>query len=290
MLPVVALIGRPNVGKSTLFNRFVGYRHAIVEDTPGVTRDRLYADCEWQGAKFTVIDTGGINFSDEPLVEDIRYQVDIAAEEADVLVFVVDGREGINPLDQEIADYLRGKKRPVIIACNKVDTLELADEMYEFYNLGFEHILPISAANGQGTGDLLDVIVEKMPFKVKADEDDDSLKIAIVGKPNVGKSSLTNKLLRKDRAIVSDIPGTTRDSIDTKFTYNKREIVLIDTAGLRRKGKIKGDLERFSVSRSLNAVDRCDIALIMIDAVSGLSEQDKKIAGYAHEKDEDVFW
>jgi len=285
MLPVVALVGRPNVGKSTLFNRFVGYRHAIVEDTPGVTRDRLYAECEWTGHKFALIDTGGINFNvAEPFVEDIRYQVDIAAEESDVLVFVVDGREGVNPLDRDIANYLRGKNRPVIIACNKVDTLELTEEMYEFYNLGFNVIMPISAANGQGTGDLLDEIVKELPFHKAADEEDDSLRIAIVGRPNVGKSSLTNKLLGKDRVIVSDIPGTTRDSIDSKFRYNQRDIVLIDTAGLRRKSRIKEDLERFSVSRTLNAVDRCDIALILIDAVEGIAEQDKKIAGYAHEK------
>ena len=285
MLPVVALVGRPNVGKSTLFNRFVGYRRAIVEDTPGVTRDRLYADCEWQNKQFTVIDTGGINFSDEdPFVADIRYQVDIAAEEADVIVFVVDGREGVNPLDQEIAGYLRGKSRPVIIACNKIDTVSLNDEMYEFYNLGYEEILPISAANGQGTGDLLDAVVNNLPFQVENNETDDMLKVAIVGRPNVGKSSLTNKLLGQERTIVSNIPGTTRDSIDSKFKYNKRDILLIDTAGLRRKGKIKEDIERFSVSRTLNAVDRSDIALIMIDAVEGIAEQDKKIAGYAYEK------
>ncbi|QOR35806.1 ribosome biogenesis GTPase Der [Clostridium sp. 'deep sea'] len=285
MLPVVALVGRPNVGKSTLFNRFVGYRKAIVEDTPGVTRDRLYADCEWQNKQFTVIDTGGINFSDDdPFVVDIRYQVDIAAQEADVIVFVVDGREGINPLDQEIAGYLRGKDRPVIIACNKIDTVNLNDEMYEFYNLGYEVILPISASNGQGTGDLLDSIVDNFPFEVKENDLEDNLKVAIVGKPNVGKSSLTNKLLGEERTIVSNIPGTTRDSIDSKFKYNKRDIVLIDTAGLRRKGKIKEDIERFSVSRTLSAVDRCDIALILIDAVEGISEQDKKIAGYAYEK------
>ncbi len=285
MLPVVAIVGRPNVGKSTLFNRFVGYRHAIVEDTPGVTRDRLYAECDWLGNKFSVIDTGGINFrSDEPFVDDIRYQVDIAAEEADVIVFVVDGRQGLNPMDRDIATYLRSKRRPVIIACNKVDTLELTEEMYEFYNLGFDIVMPISAANGQGTGDLLDEIMAQMPFTKPVDYEDDSLRIAIVGRPNVGKSSLTNRLLGNKRAIVSDIPGTTRDSTDSKFKYNKRDITLIDTAGLRRKSRIKEDLERFSVGRTLNAVDRCDIALIMIDANDGMTEQDKKIAGYVHDK------
>lgn len=283
MKPVVALIGRPNVGKSTLFNRIVGYRHAIVEDTPGVTRDRLYSDCEWLGNHFRIVDTGGINdIDDAPFVEEIKTQVDYALVEASVAVFIVDGREGINPLDREIASYLRSKDVPVIIACNKIDTVDLMDQIYEFYNLGFEVIIPVSAEGGLGVGDLLDEIISLLPESAK-EKEDDPVKVAIVGRPNVGKSSLTNKILGENRTIVSEIPGTTRDSIDSFFKYNNQEYVLIDTAGLRKKSQIKEDLERYSASRTIDAIERSDIVILVVDALIGLSEQDKKIAGQAHE-------
>lgn len=282
MKPVVAIIGRPNVGKSTLFNRMVGYRHAIVEDTPGVTRDRLYSDCEWLGNHFRIVDTGGINdVIDAPFAEEIKVQVDYALVEASLAIFIVDGREGINPLDRTIANYLRTKNVPVIVACNKIDTIDLHDQIYEFYNLGFETILPISAESGLGVGDLLDEIISHLPESSKQQEED-PVKVAVIGRPNVGKSSLTNKILGEDRTIVSDVPGTTRDSIDSYFKYNNQEYILIDTAGLRRKSKIKEDLERYSASRALNAIERSDIVILVIDALLGLSEQDKKIAGQAH--------
>jgi GTP-binding protein len=283
MKPVVALIGRPNVGKSTLFNRIVGYRHAIVEDTPGVTRDRLYSDCEWLGKHFRLVDTGGINDRpDAQFVDEIKTQVDYALVEATVAIFIVDAREGINPLDQEIATYLRTKNVPVIVACNKVDTVDLTDQVYEFYNLGFEIIVPISAEAGLGVGDLLDEIISFLPESSR-DDDQDPIKIAIVGRPNVGKSSLTNKILGQNRTIVSDMPGTTRDSIDSFFRYNNQDYILIDTAGLRRKSKITEDLERYSASRTIDSIERCDISLILIDANTGITEQDKRIAGHAHE-------
>lgn len=285
MLPVVALVGRPNVGKSTLFNRIVGHRMAIVEDVSGVTRDRLYADCEWTGRHFTIIDTGGVLFNtSDPIAVNIRRQVDIAAEQADLILFVVDGREGITALDQEIAVYLRTKKRPVLVACNKVDTVQMTAHMYDFYAMGFEMVLPISASNGLSVGDLLDEVVMRLPQSIKNPYDENAIRVAILGKPNAGKSSLTNKLTGEERSIVTDIPGTTRDAIDSIMRYYNNEIVLIDTAGLRRKNKIKENLEHYSALRTYQAVDRCDVALIMIDAGYGLTEQDKKIAGYAHEK------
>ena len=285
MKPLVAIVGRPNVGKSTLFNRLIGRRVAIVEDTPGVTRDRIYGDAEWLNYSFTLIDTGGI----EPASEDIiavqmRRQAELAIETADVILFLVDGREGLTSADSEVAAMLRRSKKPVVLAVNKVDAPKFEDSMYEFYELGLGDPFTISASHGLGLGDMLDEVVRDFP---KADEEEERelINIAVVGKPNVGKSSLVNMLLGEERSIVSDIPGTTRDSIDTPFSRNGRDYVLVDTAGIRRKRSIEDEsIERYSVIRSLAAVRRADVVLIVCDASSGLSEQDVRIAGYAHEE------
>ena len=285
MKPLVAIVGRPNVGKSTLFNRLIGRRVAIVEDTPGVTRDRIYGDAEWLNYSFTLIDTGGI----EPASEDIiavqmRRQAELAIETADVILFLVDGREGLTSADSEVAAMLRRSKKPVVLAVNKVDAPKFEDSMYEFYELGLGDPFTISASQGLGLGDMLDEVVRDFP---KADEEEERelINIAVVGKPNVGKSSLVNMLLGEERSIVSDIPGTTRDSIDTPFSRNGRDYVLVDTAGIRRKRSIEDEsIERYSVIRSLAAVRRADVVLIVCDASSGLSEQDVRIAGYAHEE------
>ncbi len=284
--PLVAVVGRPNVGKSTFFNRIVGKRIAIVEDTPGVTRDRIYGEATWLNYSFTLIDTGGI----EPAREDIisvqmRRQAEIAIETADVIIFLVDGREGMTAADAEVAEMLRRAKKPVVLGVNKVDAQKFEESAYEFYELGLGEPFTISAAQGLGLGDLLDEVVRDFPKTDEEENEDAPTNIAVVGRPNVGKSSLVNALLGDNRAIVSDIPGTTRDSIDTPFTYNGKDFVLVDTAGIRRKRAIEDEsVERYSVIRSLAAIRRADVALIVVDAEQGLSEQDVRIAGYVHEE------
>ncbi|WP_368294308.1 ribosome biogenesis GTPase Der [Dehalobacter sp. TBBPA1] len=284
--PVVAIVGRPNVGKSTLFNRIVGGLVAIVENTPGVTRDRLYFDAEWLGRKFTLIDTGGIEFKDEttPLSSKMKQQAEIAVDEADVIMFLVDAKSGITPDDQQIARYLRKSSKPVLLVANKVEKFTRFEaEAHEFLPLGFGDPIPVSAVHGMNTGDLLDTLVSALPEDAAADYDPDVIKIAVIGRPNVGKSSIVNMLLGEERVIVSDIPGTTRDAIDTPFTYEGRNYVLIDTAGIRRKKKISEVTENYSVVRSFRAVDRSDVVLMVINAIEGVTDQDKKIVGYAHE-------
>lgn len=284
--PVVAVVGRPNVGKSTLFNRIVGGLVAIVENSPGVTRDRLYFDTEWLGRKFTLIDTGGIEFKDETvsLSAKMKQQAQIAIEEADAVVFLVDAKTKITPDDEQIAKYLRKTTKPVLLAANKVENFEnFAMEAHEYLELGFGEAIPISAVHGMNIGDLLDVVISVLPLDNQEDSDPDIIKIAVIGRPNVGKSSIVNMLLGEERVIVSDIPGTTRDAIDTSFSYEGRDYVLIDTAGIRRKKKIAEVTENYSVVRSFRAVDRSDIVLMVIDAVEGVTEQDKKIVGYAHD-------
>lgn len=281
--PLVAIVGRPNVGKSTLFNRIAGERISIVEDTPGVTRDRLYADCEWCGHAFTLIDTGGLELkSEDEMWVHIRAQVEIAVEAADAIVYVVDGKTGLTLDDEAIAAYLRKAKVPVILAVNKIDNNEM-HEAYRFYSLGFGEPYAVSAAQGKGLGELLDAVVDAVPA-VSPDEDEDVIKIAIVGKPNAGKSSIVNRLLGYERVIVSNIAGTTRDAIDTPLTVGGDRYVLIDTAGIRKKRSIGEDLERYSVMRSFLAVRRADVAVVVCDASEGMTEQDVKIAGYVHEQ------
>lgn len=285
--PVVAIVGRPNVGKSTFFNRVIGGMVAIVENTPGVTRDRLYFDAEWQGTKFTLIDTGGIEFKDQstPLSTMMKQQAEIAVDESDVVLFLVDGKSKVTPDDEQIAKYLRKAGKPVILVVNKVENFtEFEPDAHEYLTLGFGDPLPISSVHGLNIGDLLDVVVDRLPEDSGEDIDPDVVKIAVIGRPNVGKSSLVNNLLGEERVIVSDIPGTTRDAIDTPFTYEGREYILIDTAGIRRKKKILEVTENYSVIRSFRAVDRADIVLMVIDATEGVTDQDKRIVGYAHEE------
>ena len=283
--PLVAVVGRPNVGKSTFFNRIIGKRIAIVEDTPGVTRDRIYGDATWLIHSFTLIDTGGI----EPMKEDIistqmRRQAELAIETADVIIFLVDGREGITAADEDVADMLRRSKKPVVLGVNKIDHPKFEDAVYDFYSLGIGEPITISSEQGLGLGDLLDEVVKHFDA-VDADEDSDAVNIAVVGRPNVGKSSLVNALLGHERTIVSNIPGTTRDAIDSPFEYDGKKYVLVDTAGIRRKRAIEDEsVERYSVIRSLGAISRADVALIVVDAEQGLSEQDVRIAGYVHEE------
>ncbi|MCR5073005.1 MAG: ribosome biogenesis GTPase Der [Clostridiales bacterium] len=283
--PLVAIVGRPNVGKSTLFNRLIGRRLSIVEDTPGVTRDRIYADAEWLDYAFTLIDTGGIEpASDDKIAVQMRRQAELAIETADVILFLVDGREGMTSADQEVASMLRKCKKPVVLGVNKIDAQKFEEGMYEFFELGLGTPITISASQGLGLGDLLDEVVRDFP-KAEAGEENKRINIAVAGKPNVGKSSLVNALLGEERSIVSDIPGTTRDSIDSYFSYGGREYTLVDTAGIRRKRSIEDEsIERYSVIRSLGAVRRADVVLFVCDAEQGLSEQDVRIAGYAHEE------
>lgn len=282
--PIVAVIGRPNVGKSTLFNKLIRKRVAITQDDPGVTRDRLYQEAEWQNKYFTIVDTGGIEPENEELIpQEILNQAQLAIDTADVILFIVDGRAGVNNTDREVAHFLRRTNKPVILAVNKIDNRSLKDEYYEFYELGFDNIVSISAENSLGLGDLLDDIVANFPDDAYTESDDDITKVAIVGKPNVGKSSLINRVLGEKRMIVTDIAGTTRDAIDSKVEYKDHEYILIDTAGLRRKRAIKEDVERYSVVRTLAAMDRADICVLVIDAEEGVSEQDTKIIGYAHD-------
>jgi GTPase len=282
---IVAVVGRPNVGKSTLFNKIVGKRISIVEDTPGVTRDRIYADAEWRNIPFLLIDTGGIEPASEDLIlAQMRNQAEIAMETADVIVFMVDGRDGITASDRDVAQMLLRTGKEVILAVNKVDTSILPEDFYDFYELGLGEPIAISAVNMLGLGDLLDAVMDKIVMESVDTEEDDRTKIAIIGKPNVGKSSLVNALLGEDRVIVSEIAGTTRDSIDSPFVWNGEEFVLIDTAGIRRKSKVTGDIERYSVIRALSAIERSDVCMLMVDASEGVTEQDKKIAGIAHEE------
>jgi len=284
--PVVAIVGRPNVGKSTLFNKIVGKRIAIVEDTPGVTRDRLYAEAEWNGITFTLIDTGGIEpVSTDHILTEMRNQAQVAIDTSDVIILVVDVREGMTATDKDVANMLMRSGKEIIIACNKCDTPgDPPLQMYDFYNLALGEPIPVSGVHGSGVGDLLDEVCKHLPEKTDDDEEEDIIKIAVVGKPNAGKSSLINRILGENRVIVSPIAGTTRDSIDTRYEKNGDKFLIIDTAGMRKRSKVEENIERFSVIRALNAVDRADVVLIMIDATEGVTEQDTKIAGYAHEQ------
>lgn len=282
--PVLAIIGRPNVGKSTFFNKIIGERRAIVEDTPGVTRDRIYAETEWNGKPFAIIDTGGIEpNSEDPILSQMREQAVMAMEMSDVILFMVDGKDGITTADSEVASMLRRTGKPVILVVNKVDNMKKgSDNLYDFYELGLGNPVPISSVNMLNFGDLLDDIVSSFPDD-EYDDNESEIKIAIIGKPNVGKSSLVNELTNKTRVIVSNIAGTTRDSIDMPFEYKDSRYTLIDTAGIRRKSKVSENIEKYSVIRAISAIERCDICVLMIDAESGITEQDKKIAGVAHE-------
>ena len=282
--PTVAIIGRPNVGKSTFFNYIVGSRISIVEDTPGVTRDRIYAETNWRGRTFTVVDTAGIEpKSEDIIISQMREQAKIAVEIADVIVFLTDIKQGVTATDEEIAVMLKKSKKPVILVCNKADNMSRdKNDIYEFYNLGMGDVYPVSAANALGIGDVLDAIYQKLPEK-NDDEEDERIKVAVIGKPNVGKSSLINKILGENRTIVSNIAGTTRDAIDTEYENSHGKYVLIDTAGIRRKSKVTESIEKFSIMRTLLAIERADVCLMMIDATEGVTEQDAKIAGEAHE-------
>lgn len=284
--PIVAVVGRPNVGKSTLFNKLAGERISIVQDTPGVTRDRIYADVEWLSHKFTLIDTGGMEPNAEDVIlRQILQQAEIAIETADVIIFVCDIKQGVIDDDMQVANILRRTKKPVVLAINKVDDMRRDNlEIYEFFSLGIGEPIPISAGQMLGLGDLLDAVTQEFPDEDVEEENDEEIKVAIIGKPNVGKSSLINKILGEDRLIVSNIPGTTRDAIDTPIEVDGQKYVFIDTAGMRRKSKIKEDIERFSIIRAVAAVERCDVAILVIDANEGITDQDTKIAGIAHER------
>ena len=282
--PIVAVVGRPNVGKSMLFNQIGKRRVSIVDDMAGVTRDRIYMDATWLDKEFTLIDTGGIEIkSSDKMLTEIKAQAKIAMEEADTIIFVVDGRAGLTSADEDIAKMLRGTDKPVIVAVNKIDSLQLENETYEFYKLGLGEPIGISASNALNLGDLLDAVIKTFPDAKEEIRDEDEIRIAVIGRPNVGKSSLVNALLGEERVIVSDIPGTTRDAIDTHFFLDGTKFTLIDTAGMRKKSKIEEPVERYSVIRSLRAIDRADVVLMLIEAPVGVTEQDKKIAGYAHD-------
>ena len=279
---IIAIIGRPNVGKSTIFNRFVEDRVSIVEDTPGVTRDRIYGKCTWLTKQLRVIDTGGIQLEDQPFDKEIKAQVDIAIEESDVIIFIVSGKDGITSDDMYIAKMLQKQKKPVVLAVNKIDDNRKMDNIYEFYNLGLNDPIAVSGIHGIGIGDLLDECIKKLPVKQK-DDYEGSIKFAVIGQPNVGKSSLVNAILNEERVIVSNIEGTTRDAIDTPFVYNGQDYVVIDTAGIRKKGKVYENIEKYSVLRALSAIERSDVVLFVIDGEKGIREQDKHVAGYAYE-------
>lgn len=289
--PVVAIVGRPNVGKSTLFNVIAGDTISIVKDTPGVTRDRIYADCSWLDMNFTLIDTGGIEpDTSDIILSQMREQAEIAISTADVIIFIVDVRQGLVDADSKVADMLRKSRKPVVLAVNKVDSIaKFGNDVYEFYNLGIGDPVPVSAASRLGIGDLLDEVAKHFDTTASEEEEDDRPRIAVVGKPNVGKSSIINKLLGENRVIVSDIAGTTRDAVDTEIVHNGTPYVFIDTAGLRRKNKIKEELERYSIIRTVTAVERADIVVVVIDAKEGVTEQDAKIAGIAHERGKGII-
>ncbi|HLR08144.1 MAG TPA: ribosome biogenesis GTPase Der [Bacillota bacterium] len=280
----VAIVGRPNVGKSTIFNRIAGERISIVEDSPGITRDRIYAEAQWLTTSFNIIDTGGIELGDEPLITQMRAQAEIAIDEADVIIFLVDGREGITAADEEIAKILYKANKPVVLAVNKIDNPDMRERIYEFYALGFGDPFPISGSHGLGLGDLLDEVVGLFKDKDLGDHmNDDTIYFSVIGRPNTGKSSLVNAILNENRVIVSDIEGTTRDAVDTYFEKDGQSYVIIDTAGIRKRGKIYEAIEKYSVLRALKAIERSDVVLVLIDAETGIREQDKKIAGYAHD-------
>lgn len=289
--PVVAIVGRPNVGKSTLFNALAGGMISIVKDTPGVTRDRIYADVSWLDREFTLVDTGGIEpESKDIILSQMREQAQIAIDTADVILFLTDVRQGLVDADSKVADMLRRSAKPVLLVVNKVDSFEkFMPDVYEFYNLGIGDPLPVSSASRLGLGDMLDEVLKYFPQRTECEEEDERPRVAIIGKPNVGKSSIINKLLGEQRVIVSDIAGTTRDAIDTDIVYNGKEYVFIDTAGLRRKSKIKEELERYSIIRAVSAVERADVVLMVIDAAEGVTEQDAKIAGIAHERGKGII-
>ncbi|UTR14619.1 ribosome biogenesis GTPase Der [Salipaludibacillus sp. LMS25] len=281
--PVLAIVGRPNVGKSTIFNRIVGERVSIVEDRPGVTRDRIYSSAEWLTHEFFIIDTGGIEISDEPLLDQMRYQAELAIEEADVICFVVNGREGLTSADEEVGQILQRSKKPVVVAVNKMDDPSMHEQLYDFYSLGIGDVYPVSGSHGLGLGDLLDQLATYFPKQEEDVYDEDTIRMSLIGRPNVGKSSLVNAILGEERVIVSNIPGTTRDAIDTPFTKDDQDYVVIDTAGMRKRGKVYEATEKYSVLRALKAIERSDVVLVVINAEEGIIEQDKKIAGYAHE-------
>ncbi|RLL48197.1 ribosome biogenesis GTPase Der [Oceanobacillus piezotolerans] len=280
---VVAIVGRPNVGKSTIFNRLVGERISIVEDIPGVTRDRIYAQAEWLNHTFNLIDTGGIEIGDEPLLIQMRQQAEVAIDEADVIIFIVNGKEGITAADEEVAKLLFKSNKPIVLAVNKMDNPEMRETVYEYYSLGFGEPFPISGSHGLGLGDMLDEVVSYFPDTAEDQMDEDTIYFSLIGRPNVGKSSLVNSILNEERVIVSEIEGTTRDAIDTHFEREGQKFVITDTAGMRKRGKVYESTEKYSVLRALKAIERSDVVLILIDAETGIREQDKKIAGYAHE-------
>lgn len=285
MKPIVAIVGRPNVGKSTLFNRISGTRKAIVDDMPGVTRDRNYLDVTWDDHTFTMIDTGGFEpEAKEGLLAQMREQAMLAVEEADLIVFLADGKEGLMPADYEVADLLRRSTKPLVFAVNKIDSKKRMEGLYDFYSLGLPEPIPISAEHGTGTDDLMDKILSLIPKYNEEPLSEDVTRLAVIGRPNVGKSSLVNKLLGYERLIVSDVPGTTRDTIDTLLTVDDKKYLLIDTAGIRKKGRVSQKLEKYTVVQALRSMDRCDVVLLMIDAVEGVTEQDTKVAGYAHDR------
>ncbi len=282
--PIIAIVGRPNVGKSTVFNRIIGDKLAIVEDKPGVTRDRLYGRGEWLDTEFSVIDTGGIEIDGEDqIMKSVRVQAELAIEEADVIVFMVDAKAGITPADSEVAEMLFRAKKPVIVAVNKVDNLKRMDDIYEFYSLGFGEVVGISGSHGTGIGDLLDEVIKHFPDKSEEEYGEDVIKVALIGRPNVGKSSLVNAILGEERVIVSNVAGTTRDAIDTPFEKDGQKYVIIDTAGMRKRGKVYETTEKYSVMRAMKAIERADVVLVVIDGEEGIIEQDKHVAGYAHE-------
>lgn len=291
MKPIVAIVGRPNTGKSTLFNKIAGSDISIVKDTPGVTRDRIYAEAEWEGKNFTMIDTGGIEpDTSDVILASMREQAETAIDTADVIIFLVDGKTGLTDADGEVAQMLRKSKKPVVLVVNKIDNVaKQTNDIYEFYNLGLGEPFAISAANQTGLGDMLSEVTKRFPENAGTDEDEDTPRIAIVGKPNVGKSSIVNKLLGENRVIVSDIAGTTRDAIDTRVKKDGRDYIFIDTAGIRRKSKIKEQLEHYSIVRTVTAVERADVVLLVIDASEGVTEQDAKIAGIAHERGKGII-
>lgn len=288
--PTVAIVGRPNVGKSTIFNRIVGERISIVEDIPGVTRDRIYSAAEWLTHDFNMIDTGGIDMGDEPFLNQIRLQAEIAIDEADVIIFLVNGRDGVTDADEQVARILYRSNKPVVLAVNKIDNPDMRDMMYDFYALGFGDPYPVSGSHGLGLGDLLDQVAEVFPKDDVEQREDDVIYFSLIGRPNVGKSSLVNALLGEERVIVSDVAGTTRDAIDTPYTYEGQKYKIIDTAGMRKKGRVYETTEKYSVLRALKAIDRSDVVLIVVNGEEGIREQDKRIAGYAEEAGKGVMF
>ncbi len=289
MLPVVAIVGRPNCGKSTIFNRIIGQRLSIVEDTPGVTRDRVYSQGEWLNNRFNLIDTGGIEMSDEPFLSQIKQQAEIAIDEADVILFVCNVRDGVTPTDEDVANLLFKSNKEVICVVNKVDDISFKEAVYEFYSLGFSDVVAVSSTHGIGFGDLLEEVIKKLPEKKDIIYPEGTIKFSLIGRPNVGKSSLTNVLLGEQRVIVSDIAGTTRDAIDTEFTKDNRNYVVIDTAGMRKKGKVYENTEKYSVIRAMSAIERSDVCVVVLNAFEGIIEYDKRIAGFAHNNNKAII-